>query len=88
VSAKRYTRASGFIGYVREGWVNWQLNLSASANYTVAVRYSQDGPNRPLALLIDGVQKATITLRLPAIGIRGLWQRLLLISPREVTRSA
>ena len=45
---------------MREGQANWQLNVSASANYTVAVRYSQDGPNRPLALLIDGVQKAII----------------------------
>ena len=55
-----YTGATGFIDYVGEGQANWQLNLSASANYTVAVRYSQDGPNRPLALLIDGVQKAII----------------------------
>jgi RHS repeat-associated protein len=52
---------AGFIDYMGEGQANWSFNAAATATYTFNLRYSLGGaPNRPLALLIDGVQKAQI----------------------------
>lgn len=51
---------TGFIDYVGEGQINWPLTISANASYNITVRYSLGGvPNRPLALLVNGVQQTT-----------------------------
>ena len=52
---------TGFIDYVGEGQANWLFYAPSSTTYNIKLRYSLGNTaNRPLALLVDGVQKSLI----------------------------
>lgn len=51
---------SGFIDYVGEGSASWSVNIPASTNYNLTLRYGLSGTNRPLTLKVDGTTVSTI----------------------------
>ncbi len=55
-----YSGSTGYIQYNGEGQATWPLTIVSNANYNINVRYSLAAANRPLALLVDGVQKTTV----------------------------
>lgn len=55
-----YTASTGYIQYNGEGQAAWPVTILSPANYNFNVRYSLATTNRPLAVLVDGVQKATL----------------------------
>jgi|GEM_PF-1071174 len=55
-----YNSSSGYIQFNGEGQFTWTANIISPATYAFYVRYSLVGTNRPLAILVDGVQAATM----------------------------
>jgi RHS repeat-associated protein len=55
-----YNGSSGYIQFNGEGQLTWSATIISPATYSFYVRYSLVGANRPLAILVDGVQAATM----------------------------
>ena len=66
-----YTGTVGYVHFTGEGQASWPVTIMSTANYTSTLRYSLTGTDRPLALLIDGVQTATISF--PATANLNTW---------------
>jgi RHS repeat-associated protein len=56
-----YTGTVGYVHFTGEGQATWPVTITSTASYSTTLRYSLTGTDRPLALLIDGVQKDTVS---------------------------
>lgn len=66
-----YTGTVGYVHFTGEGQATWPVTITSTASYSSTLRYSLTGTDRPLALLIDGVQKATVNF--PATANLNTW---------------
>jgi hypothetical protein len=54
---------TGFVDYLREGYIEWIIDAPKAGNYAVDVRYALAYGSRPLDLQVDGIGAATLPFK-------------------------
>jgi len=71
---------SGFIDYIGDGYIEWQITAAESAHFDLGFRYALKNSDRPLRIIVDG-QQVNASLSFPATGAWRNWSTAHILLP-------
>jgi len=71
---------SGFIDYIGDGYIEWQINAAVPAHFDLGFRYALKNSDRPLRIIVDG-ELVNDSLSFPATGAWGNWSTAHILLP-------